>query len=46
MRADDDAAQVEWFPITALAALEEAFFEDHFHMLDHFLGLTREPAAG
>ena len=23
-----------------LAAMEDQFFEDHFHMLDHFLGLT------
>ncbi|WCM92429.1 bifunctional nicotinamide-nucleotide adenylyltransferase/Nudix hydroxylase [Acidovorax sp. NCPPB 2350] len=46
VRADDDAAHVEWLPIAALATLEEAFFEDHFHMLDHFLGLTREGAAG
>ncbi|MBF0779433.1 NUDIX domain-containing protein, partial [Streptococcus cuniculi] len=40
VRADDDAAHVEWVPIASLAALEEAFFEDHFHMLDHFLGIT------
>ena len=40
VRADDDAAQVLWVPIAQLASMEEAFFEDHFHMLDHFLGLT------
>lgn len=40
VRADDDAAQVEWAPIDRLAGMEEDFFEDHFHMLDHFLGLT------
>ena len=41
VRADDDAASVEWVPVGELAALEDRFFDDHFHMLDHFLGLTR-----
>jgi len=40
VRADDDAAAVEWVPVAALAAMENRFFDDHFHMLDHFLGLT------
>jgi len=40
VQADDDAAQVQWTPIHELAGMEEAFFEDHFHMLDLFLGLT------
>lgn len=40
VRADDDAMEAIWVPIAELPALEEAFFEDHFHMLDHFLGLT------
>ena len=40
VRADDDAAAVEWVPIAELAAMEDRFFDDHFHMLDHFLGLT------
>ena len=38
----DDAMQAQWVPITQLAALEEAFFEDHFHMLDHFFGITTD----
>ena len=48
VQAADDAAQVQWTPIAALAALEEEFFEDHFHMLDHFLHLTGSllPAPG
>ena len=41
VQADDDALAVEWAPIQRLASLEASFFEDHFHMLDHFLGLTR-----
>lgn len=40
VQADDDALQAQWVPIAQLAALEDQFFEDHFHMLDHFLGLT------
>ena len=40
VQADDDAMQVQWTPIDKLAGLEEEFFEDHFHMLDHFLTLT------
>jgi bifunctional NMN adenylyltransferase/nudix hydrolase len=43
VQADDDAQEVSWVPIAALRGLEEAFFEDHFHMLDHFLGLTPRP---
>lgn len=43
VRADDDALQAHWLPIDRLAALEEEFFEDHFHMLDHFFGLTALP---
>jgi bifunctional NMN adenylyltransferase/nudix hydrolase len=41
-RADDDAASVEWVPIASLASLEDQFLDDHFHMLDHFLGVTGE----
>ena len=40
VQADDDAQAVEWVPIDQLAALEAECFEDHFHMLDQFLGLT------
>lgn len=45
VQAGDDAAHAAWWPISALAALESEFFEDHFHMLDHFLGLTRADAT-
>ncbi|MDD2546777.1 MAG: bifunctional nicotinamide-nucleotide adenylyltransferase/Nudix hydroxylase [Burkholderiaceae bacterium] len=45
VEADDDALQVEWVAIDQLAGLEEEFFEDHFHMLDHFLGLTAADAT-
>jgi bifunctional NMN adenylyltransferase/nudix hydrolase len=36
----DDALSADWVPIADLAALEDRFHDDHFHMLDHFLGLT------
>ena len=45
VRADDDAMSVEWVPISELAAMEDRFHDDHFHMLDHFLGLTGAPGA-
>jgi bifunctional NMN adenylyltransferase/nudix hydrolase len=35
----DDAAQARWVPVAELAAMEAQFFDDHFHMLDRFLGL-------
>ena len=40
VRAGDDAAHAEWIAIDRLASMEDAFFEDHFHMLDHFLQLA------
>jgi bifunctional NMN adenylyltransferase/nudix hydrolase len=33
----DDAAEARWIPIADLPALEAQCFEDHFHILDHFL---------
>jgi bifunctional NMN adenylyltransferase/nudix hydrolase len=35
----DDAAQARWVPVAELASMESQFFDDHFHMLDRFLGL-------
>lgn len=37
----DDAAEARWFEVARLPAMEGELFEDHFHILDHFLGLTR-----
>lgn len=37
--ASDDAAEARWVPIAELAALEEQFHDDHFHILDAFLDL-------
>ncbi|ARP93193.1 bifunctional nicotinamide-nucleotide adenylyltransferase/Nudix hydroxylase [Bordetella genomosp. 13] len=41
IEAADDAQSAQWTPIADLAALEDQFHEDHFHMLDHFFGLTK-----
>jgi bifunctional NMN adenylyltransferase/nudix hydrolase len=40
VKASDDAQSVVWMPIDRLLSLEDQFHDDHFHMLDHFLGLT------
>jgi bifunctional NMN adenylyltransferase/nudix hydrolase len=36
----DDALSAAWAPIGELAAMEDRFHDDHFHILDSFLGLT------
>lgn len=33
----DDAAAAQWIDIQTLRGLEEQFFDDHFHVLRHFL---------
>lgn len=39
VKANSDAGEVHWVPVQELAALEDQFFEDHFTILGHFLGL-------
>jgi len=41
LRADDDAAEAGWTPIAELCAREDRFLDDHFQMLDHYLGLLQ-----
>jgi bifunctional NMN adenylyltransferase/nudix hydrolase len=36
----DDAEDARWVPLAGLAALEDQFHDDHFHILDSFFGLT------
>ncbi len=43
VKAGDDAARALWVPIPELPGLEDRFLDDHFHMLDHFIGLTAAP---
>ena len=40
VEAADDAADAAWLPLSHLRALEDQFHDDHFHIPDHFLGLT------
>lgn len=42
VEADDDAQTAAWVPIGELTALEDQFHDDHFHMLDRFLGLLAD----
>lgn len=39
LQADDDAAAADWVPIPHLLEREDRFLDDHFQMLDHYLGL-------
>ncbi len=41
VKGSDDAMRAKWVPIVDLIAMEEEFFEDHFHILDDFLKLTQ-----
>ena len=36
----DDAAEARWFPIAGLPGMETELFEDHFVILDGFLGVS------
>ena len=38
----DDATEARWVPIAELAAMEDQFHDDHFHILDSFLHLTQD----
>lgn len=40
IEAADDASHAVWVPISSLASMEEKFFDDHFHILNHFLQIT------
>ncbi|WP_394781352.1 bifunctional nicotinamide-nucleotide adenylyltransferase/Nudix hydroxylase [Undibacterium sp.] len=42
VEAGDDAASASWVPVQQLAGMEELFFDDHFHILNHFLHLTTD----
>ncbi|HYD75016.1 NUDIX domain-containing protein [Ramlibacter sp.] len=40
VQGGDDAAAAHWIPVAQLVAMETQFHDDHFHILDSFLGLT------
>jgi len=41
VQGGDDAAAARWVPVGELRSMEAQFFDDHFHMLDRFLGLLQ-----
>ena len=43
VQGGDDAAAAKWVLIRELPAMESQLHDDHFHMLDEFLGLTGDP---
>jgi len=40
VQGGDDALHAQWIAQDHLAAMEDQFFEDHFHMLDQFLRIS------
>jgi bifunctional NMN adenylyltransferase/nudix hydrolase len=42
VEGSDDAAHAQWVALDEIAAMEESFHDDHFHILDHFLRLTED----
>jgi bifunctional NMN adenylyltransferase/nudix hydrolase len=42
VQAADDAACATWTPLSDLVAMEDQFYEDHFHILDEFLHITED----
>lgn len=39
VRGGDDAARARWVPMRELGSLRSKMFEDHFFILEHFLGV-------
>ena len=38
----DDARAARWFDVAAVPQMLGQLFDDHFHVIDHFLGLSRD----
>jgi bifunctional NMN adenylyltransferase/nudix hydrolase len=38
VKGGDDAEHAQWIPTSEAMEMEEQFFEDHFHILEHFIG--------
>lgn len=38
VRGSDDAARARWIPVAEVQGIRESLFEDHFFILEHFLG--------
>jgi bifunctional NMN adenylyltransferase/nudix hydrolase len=38
VKGRDDAEHAQWVPLSDVMEMEEQFFDDHFHILEHFVG--------
>jgi bifunctional NMN adenylyltransferase/nudix hydrolase len=38
----DDASAAQWRPLSELSGMTRELFEDHFHIVDHFLSVSRD----
>jgi bifunctional NMN adenylyltransferase/nudix hydrolase len=38
VKGSDDADKAKWVPLSVLNKMEDQLFEDHFHIIQHFLG--------
>lgn len=38
VKGGDDAAKARWFPLSELRAMESKMYEDHFYIIEHFIG--------
>ena len=38
VKGSDDADKAKWVPLSVLQRMEDQLFEDHFHIIQHFLG--------
>ncbi|HRP72823.1 MAG TPA: bifunctional nicotinamide-nucleotide adenylyltransferase/Nudix hydroxylase [Luteimonas sp.] len=38
VKGGDDAAKARWFPLSELRSMESQMYEDHFHIIEHFIG--------
>ncbi len=41
VKGSDDAEKAKWFPYVELYDMEDKLYEDHFHIIKHFIGLAR-----
>jgi bifunctional NMN adenylyltransferase/nudix hydrolase len=41
VKGSDDAEKAKWFPYVELYDMEDKMFEDHFHIIKHFIGLAK-----
>ena len=38
VKGGDDAAKARWIPLSELRSMESHMYEDHFHIVEHFIG--------